>query len=100
MSVIRATVRDGKIVADAPADWPDGTEVEVSPAGERWGIREEEWDDSPEGIEAWIAWANSLQPIFTPEEEAAWEADLAARKAHSKATFFERAAKLDRLFES
>ena len=99
MSIIRATVRDGKIVGDAPADWPDGA-VDLVRVHEQWGIAEEEWDDSPAGIEAWCAWADSLQPIFAPEEEAAWQADLDAQKARDKATFFERAEKLGRQVES
>ncbi len=97
MSVIRATVRNGKIIADAPADWPEGETVELVRVEDRFQDIEADQDDSPEAIKAWIAWTHSLQPIFTPEEEAAWQADLDAQKARDKATFFERAAKLDRL---
>ena len=97
MSVIRATVQNGKLVADAPADWPEGETFELVRVEDRYQDIEAEQSDSPEEIEAWIAWMNSLQPFFTPEEEAAWQADLDARKAQQKATFYERAAKLDRL---
>ncbi len=101
MSVIRATVRDGKFEGDAPADWPDGTAVEVARVEDRFREMEEAVQgDTPEEIEAWVGWLNSLEPIFTPEEEAAWQADLDAQKARDKATFFERAEKLGRLIET
>jgi hypothetical protein len=38
-------------------------------------MSEEEWSDSPEAIEDWLRWYDSLEPLeFTPQEEA----DLAA----------------------
>lgn len=74
MSAIRGKYVDGTVVLDAPADWPNGTEVVVEPAsnGESIGTSEEEWDNSPEGIADWLRWYDALEPLeFTPEEEAA-----------------------------
>lgn len=56
MSAIRGTIRDGKVVFDAPPDWPEGTPVEVEPvrSSERIGISEEEQGDDPESIARWL----------------------------------------------
>ena len=68
MNPIITTVRNGKV--DVPVEWPEGTEVRVEPASEAVGMREEDWDDSPEGIEAWVQWLHRLEPlVLTPEEE-------------------------------
>ena len=115
MNAIRAKVRGGRIEVDGPLDLPDGTEVLVFPAaghtadaGAPTGTGDDNdaddeddgWDNSPEGIAAWLRWYDSLEPlIFTPEERAAWEADRAARKSWELGHAEERAAKLQRLWE-
>jgi hypothetical protein len=33
MTTIKATVKGRRLELDAPADWPDGTEVEIHPLG-------------------------------------------------------------------
>ena len=53
MPTVHGTVKNGKIVVDAPADWPEGTEVEVRPAvddDDPPGTVGPVWDNSPEGI--------------------------------------------------
>lgn len=95
MSVIHGTYRDGKIVLDAPADWPEGTRVAVERDEERIGISEEEQGDDPESIAAWIAWMNGLQPfVMTPEEEAVWQQAREQRKAWELAHWQEHSRKL------
>ena len=86
MNPIITTVRNGKV--DVPVEWPEGTEVRVEPACEAVGMREEDWDDSPEGIEAWIRQYRSLEPLaFTPEEEAAIAAHRLRQQEFDKASF-------------
>ena len=34
MTIVRATVRDGRLELNVPADWPDGIEVEIHPLGQ------------------------------------------------------------------
>lgn len=65
MTSIRSIVHNRKIDVPAPDDLPDGTEVvvEVTPATEKIGLNESEWDDSPEGIAAWIEWLDTIEPI-------------------------------------
>lgn len=76
MSTIRATVRNGRIEVDGPIDLPDGTELTIPiPDSPRLGLQDEKWSDSPEAIEAWIRWYDSLEPLeFTPQERTAWDA--------------------------
>ena len=39
------------------------------------GIRDEGGSDTPEAIESWIRWYDTLEPLhFTPAERTAWEA--------------------------
>jgi hypothetical protein len=100
MSAIRTTVTDGKIVLDAPADWPEGMEVVVSPAEETVGLTEEEWPETPEEIEAWLRWYDSLEPlILTPEDEARIAAARKAQKEFELATWHEQSEKLRKMWE-
>ena len=66
MTIIRTVVHHRRIEIPAPDDMADGTEVvvELSPATEEIGIDESDWDDSPEGIEAWIKAVNALEPFI------------------------------------
>src|SRR5437762_421446 len=72
-AVVPGTFHDGRVVLEAPVDWPEGMKVQVIPveSGERIGLTEEEWSDSPEAIEDWLRWYRALEPLkITPEEEA------------------------------
>jgi hypothetical protein len=56
MTTIKAIVRNGRIEVDKPIDLPDGTELTIPLPGtpQTLGMREEDWSDAPEAIEAWI----------------------------------------------
>ncbi len=103
MSVIlaRGIIKRGQVIVPKPIDLPDGTEVVVtsgSPLAE--GDSDEDWDNSPEGISAWLKWYDSLEPlIFSDEERAAWEADRQARKEWENAEFDRHADKLRSIWE-
>jgi hypothetical protein len=99
MSAIRATVQNGQIVPDHPVEWPDGTELEVRPA--RVAVSQgDDWSNTPEAIEEWIAWYRSLEPIvMSPEEEAEWKRARDEQKAFELAHWEERSKKLEGLFE-
>ncbi len=102
MNALKGTVKNGHIVLDAPADWPEGFRVLVEPLGEAeaYGSREEDWQDTPEAIAAWLAWYDSLEPLeMTPAEEAEWPAARQAQKEFEKARFNEHAEKLRRMWE-
>jgi len=100
-TTIRTIVQDRRIEIPAPDDLADGTEVviELTPASEKAEL-DDDWDDSPEGIERWIQAVNSLQPlIFSEDELVALEADRLARKQWEKDHFFEYSDKLAKLWE-
>lgn len=102
MDAIRATVRNGKLETPEPVDLPDGTELVFVPADRSQTHDEIDgvWDDSPEGIEAWIAQLHSLRPlIFTAEERAEWEKAKREQREWELAHFDERAEKLRRMWE-
>lgn len=76
MATIQAIVRHGKIEVDKPVPLPDGTEltIPIPDLTHSIGLREEEWSDTPEAIDDWIRWYDSLEPLeFTAEERAAWD---------------------------
>lgn len=100
MSIIQGTWKNGQVMLDRPANWPDGCRLAVEPVHEgRVGVSEEDWDNTPEGIAAWIQWYDSVEPLeMTAEEEAKWEADLEAQKQLDKAAFNGHARRLERLF--
>lgn len=61
--------------------------------------KEDDWDNTPEGIAAWLKWYDSLEPlIFTDEEREAWQQDRKARKEWELAHADERTEKLRRLW--
>lgn len=72
-NLIRGVVRNGRIEVETPINLPDGTELLI-PVPEGAGpasVAEPQWDNSPEGIAAWLAWFDSLPTLkITPEEEA------------------------------
>ncbi len=75
MNAIRSTVKNGKIVLDAPADWPEGCGVIIEPVSTsraKIGLDESEWRDDPVALADWEAWIKTIEPIeLTPEEQAA-----------------------------
>ena len=102
MHAIRGTVKDGRLELQVPRDWPDGTEVLVQPVeiADCFGIREDDWPDTPEAIADWHRWYDSLEPlIFTDEERAAWETARREQKEFEQAGFEERADKLRRIWQ-
>ncbi len=97
MRMIKGTVKAGRLELDVPADWPDGTQVEIQPLGPG------ETDDepmTPEEISRILAAMDKVEPFdMTEEERAAWEAERQARKEWEKAHFAEHAEKLRRMWE-
>ena len=98
MNAIRASVRKGRVETERPLDFPDGTEVLIVRSNAN--DNEEDRDNTPEAIAAWLKWYDSLQPlILTTDERIAWEEDRKAHKTWELAHSDERAEKLQRLWE-
>jgi hypothetical protein len=101
VQAIKGIYKNGQIELKRSANWPEGTEVVVKPVphDETFGIREEDWSDTPEAIAEWLRWYDSLEPlIMTPEEEAEWQAARQAQKDFEKANFEKRSERIERLF--
>ncbi len=102
MTPVKGVVKNGQVVLDEPYDVPDGTPVEVVPTDPRFtfGIEEDDWDDTPEGIEAWLRWFDALEPLeMTAEEEAELQAWRRKVKEYHVANFDKWADGLEKLFK-
>lgn len=95
---VPGTFHEGRIVLEAPVDWPEGTKVEVvsvTSGRPTFGLTEDEWPKTPEEIEAWLRWYDSLEPLeFTPEEEADLDAWRQKLKEYDIAKSHERIGRL------
>ena len=101
MKTLTATWKDGRILPDEAGDWPDGFRLRIEPLDqtESLGIRDNEWSDTPEAIEAWIRWYDSLEPLeFTSEELAAWQSDREEQKKLELAQWEPRSERVERIF--
>ena len=97
MNAIKGIMKNGSIVLDTPADLPEGCRVLVEPIleEETLGIRQEDWQDTPEAVAAWLRRYDSLEPLqLTAQEESEWQAARQAQKEREKAAFAEHAEKL------
>ena len=64
------TIQNGKVVSAEPIDLPDGTAVQISTTVKKQATEDDGWDNSPEGIAAWLKWMDSLKPVSqSPTEE-------------------------------
>jgi hypothetical protein len=72
MNAITAVWKNGQIVPNEPVDWPEGSQLLVEPLetrGEKLGLDESDWDDSPEGIAEWVAAVEKIEPMVWAEGE-------------------------------
>jgi hypothetical protein len=102
MDAIKAIVKSGRLELAVPKDWPDGTEVVVSPVviEGMFGIREEDWPDTAEARAEWLRWYDSLDPlILTPADQAGWSAARQNQKEFEHSNFASRAEKLRKIWE-
>lgn len=99
MNPIKALVRNGRIETDEPLNLPDGTELLILRSMDGTSDKDDGWDNTPEGIAAWLKWYDSLQPLmFTVEERRALEDDRKARREWELSQFDEHGEKLRRLW--
>jgi hypothetical protein len=99
MPGIKAMIRNGRVEPAEPLAFPEGTEVVIVPATST-SDPEANWDDSPEGIAAWLKWYSSLEPFeFTEAELQELKKDREERKAWELAHAEERARKLQEMWE-
>ena len=98
MTRIKGTVKGGRLEVSVPADWPDGTEVEIHPL------------ETPREADAQITAAaevartlaaiDRIEPFqMTDAEQAAWEAEWRAEREREKSQFAERSVRLRRMWD-
>jgi hypothetical protein len=93
MNAITGTWKNGQIVLDEPAHWPEGSRVviEPTPRTEDVGMTEEGQGDDPESIARWLAEFDAIPPWeITMEEETRWQADRQAVKDYTIAKMKQR----------
>lgn len=100
MHAIEGTWKNGQVVLSESANWPDGCRVMVEPlacpsADERLGLSEEDWPRTPEQMNDWLRWFDSIEPVeMSAEEEAEWQNAQKAVKEFSIANQKERIERL------
>jgi hypothetical protein len=90
---LTGTWKNGQIILDETADWPEGCRVVVTPeqAQETHGMTEEEQSNTPEAIARWLAEFDAIPPWqMTAEEEAEWQAARQAVKDYTIAKMNQR----------
>jgi hypothetical protein len=98
MTTLKATIKGRRLELDIPADWPDGTEVEIHPLEQ--GPDNDADVMSPEEIATTLAAMAKVEPFdWSDAERAAWEAERQARKNVEKSQFVEHAEELRRIWE-
>lgn len=95
MNRVTGTYRNGKVVLDQRVDWLDGMPVEVvcesatQIGAEREGVDicvdGSAWEETPEAVQRWVEWFDSLEPALTGREMEAFEADLRSARDEQKA---------------
>ena len=72
MNAITAVWKNGQIMPSEPVDWPEGIRLLVEPIelnGEKIGLDESEWEDTPEALADWEAWIKTIEPMVWAEGE-------------------------------
>jgi hypothetical protein len=89
MNAILSMVKNGRVDVEAPPEWPEGSLVNVELKVNGVVNLDDDRPLTPEEIEEKIRRLDAIEPVMTPEEEAAWEAD---RKAYKEFEIASRAA--------
>jgi hypothetical protein len=98
MTMIKATIKGGRLELDVPTDWPDGTEVAVHPLEQ--GTQGAADVMSAAEIAQTLSAMDQVEPLeMTDAERAAWEAEREACKRREKTRFIEHADSLRRAWE-
>jgi hypothetical protein len=101
VDAVKGIYKNGQVILDERANWPDGSRVLVEPmqAEDTWGIREEDWPTSPEEVARHLALMDRIQPLdMTPAEQAEWQAARKIQKDYETETFGERSGQIEGLF--
>jgi hypothetical protein len=95
------TVKNGQVLLDSPAHWPEGCRVIVMRAtlSEPPGATGDEQADDTESVARWIAAFDAIPSLdMTGEEEELWRSAREDQKSNEIAGFDERARRIEALF--
>ncbi len=98
MNFIHGTYKNGTVVLDEPAGFPDGAHVRVTLDDDDLLPNGRPWPKTPEEIEAFLAEVDAIPPMMTEEEHLAWEVRRREEKGTQKALMQKDAAEIARLF--
>lgn len=86
---VTGTYRNGKVALDQPVDWPEGTNVVceygAQPEGVDFSFDGSPWEDTPEAIQKWVEWFDSLEPVLTSQELERFQSELRSARDQQKA---------------
>ncbi len=88
-TTIEGTYHAGHVDLDKQVDWPEGCRVRVAlehAATPEYGMREEDWPDTPENREKILARMDAVEPLELSEED---EARITAVRTEMKAKSIE-----------
>ncbi len=98
---LTGTVKNGQVLLDSPAHWPEGCRVVVLRAtiSEPLGATGDEQADDTESVARWIAAFDAIPPLeMTAEEEELWRRAREDQKSSEIAGFDEKARRIEALF--
>ena len=85
---VTGTFRNGKVALDQPVDWPEGTHVVceygVQPEHVDFYFDGSPWEDTPEAIQRWVQWLDSLEPVLTGQDLEHFESELRSARDEQK----------------
>ena len=88
MDRVTGIYRNGKVALDQPVDWPDGTHVVceygAQPEHVDFFFDGSPWEDTPEAIQRWAEWFDSLEPVLTGQELERFESELRSARDEQK----------------
>ena len=100
MISITGIYQKGAVVLDAPVNLPEGAHVRVTlDARPGTGVDDDlcldgnPWPTTPEGNRKWLEWFDGLEPVFSDEEYAQFQATLRAMRTE-QAPFLEKRAQM------
>jgi hypothetical protein len=71
MKAIKATVKAGRVEVQVPAEWAEGTQVEILPQSAGGGFLEDDSALSPEEIARTLAAMDKVEPFDITDDESA-----------------------------
>ena len=93
---------NGNVILDQSVDWPNGIHVNVvcenaGAGGPDQCMDGSVWEDTPEAVQKWLAWFDTLQPVLTGRDLENFEASLRANRQREKEMLPDWVAKMDNL---